>query len=145
MGHSFGAWGNGLEDLFSLLAILVLGAVGILALTALSRLTRKWDPKKANREARPLSVRAVRSQAMPPLTQPQLPQLSDFPPHTRFVILEWDIPLACIPDGERCKWVNWYGGKPRDFPVTELKVDNNWPANSFEEWLALISDSIAAR
>jgi hypothetical protein len=61
------------------------------------------------------------------------------------MIFEWDVPLAGIPEGGRCKWINWYGGKPRDYDVTRLKVDNNWPADSFEEWVALIRASIPPR
>ena len=75
--------------------------------------------------------------------RPGLPMQSDFPPGTTFVILDFDVPLACIPDGHRCRWVNWHGGKPRDYDVTRLKVDNNWPAGSFEEWVALVGASMA--
>jgi hypothetical protein len=77
--------------------------------------------------------------------RPHVPKLSEFPLGTRFVILEFDVPLACIPEGERCNWVNWYGGCPRAYDVTRLKVDNNWPADSFEEWTSLIRDSINRR
>ena len=73
---------------------------------------------------------------------PHVPQASDFPPGTRFVIKEFDVPLACIPAGAQCKWMNWYGGIPRAYDVTWLKVDNNWPAESFEEWASLITASI---
>lgn len=74
--------------------------------------------------------------------RPGLPRHSDFPPGTTFVILEFDVPLACIPDGGRCAWFNWHGGRPRPYDVTRLKVDNNWPAASFEEWTALIRASM---
>jgi hypothetical protein len=78
----------------------------------------------------------------PDSDHPRVPKLSDFPPGTRFVIKEFDVPLASIPAGDQCKWVNWYGGIPRPYDAIWLKVDNNWPAESFEEWIALISASI---
>jgi len=73
---------------------------------------------------------------------PHVPRPSDFPPGTSFVIKEFDVPLACIPSGDQCRWVNWYGGQPRPYDVQCLKVDNNWPAESFEEWALLIAASI---
>lgn len=70
---------------------------------------------------------------------PCLPKASDFPPGTVFIIREFDVPLVQIP-GQG--WFNWFGGKPRPYDVTALRVDNNWPADSFDEWLRLIKDSL---
>jgi hypothetical protein len=75
-------------------------------------------------------------------TKTRVPKKSEFPPGTRFVILEFNVPLAQIPRGERAEWVNWFGGAPRPYDVTWLKVDNNWAADSFEEWTALVEASI---
>lgn len=75
-----------------------------------------------------------------------IPQPSDFPPGTEFVIKEFDVPLARVPCGERgvrCEWFNWFGGTPRPYPVDGLKLGNNWPAASFDEWVALVKDSMA--
>jgi hypothetical protein len=68
-----------------------------------------------------------------------LPTISDFPPGTSFVIKEFDVPLAYVPGKG---WVNWYGGLPTPYDVRALKVDNNWPADSFEQWVAIVKDSI---
>lgn len=70
----------------------------------------------------------------------RIPQQSEFPAGTEFVIKEWAVPLAHIPG---LGWVNWFGGKPRPYDPQWLKVDNNWPAESFAEWVALIADSIS--
>ncbi len=72
----------------------------------------------------------------------RLPTVSDFPPGTEFMIKEFDVPLARLPNGT---WFNWYGGKPRQYDVRFLKVDNNWRADSFEEWVGLIEDSLPGR
>jgi hypothetical protein len=69
---------------------------------------------------------------------PALPKQTDFPPGTEFVIKEFDVPLVRSPDGH---WANWYGGSPRPYSVKNLKVDNNWPAESFGAWLAIVNDS----
>lgn len=69
----------------------------------------------------------------------RLPRMSDFPPGTAFVIKEFDVPLVQIP-GEG--WFNWFGGTPRPYNVSMLKVDNNWPAGSFEEWAGLVEASM---
>lgn len=69
-----------------------------------------------------------------------LPQYDDFPGGTRFVIKEFAVPLALVP-GEG--WVNWYGGGPYRYEG-ELRVDNNWDAESFAHWLAVLDDSIRA-
>ncbi len=67
----------------------------------------------------------------------QLPQYSDFPPGTEFVIKEFDVPLARVP-GQG--WLNWFGGAPRPYDESALRVDNNWPA-SFEEWIEIVKVS----
>ncbi len=68
-----------------------------------------------------------------------LPTATDFPPGTALVIKEWDVPLVHLPDNT---WMNWYGGKPRPYDASSLRVDNNCPAESFEEWLAIVRDSL---
>lgn len=70
---------------------------------------------------------------------PQAPKASDFPPGTQFLIKEFDVPLVCVP-GQG--WFNWFGGKPRPYDESFLKVDNNWPASSFEEWVGVVKDSL---
>lgn len=69
----------------------------------------------------------------------RLPKASDFPPGTSFVIKEFDVPLAFVPG---IGWFNWFGGVPKPYDVRALKVDNNWPADSFEQWVAIIEASI---
>ncbi|MEI6232592.1 MAG: hypothetical protein WCT04_06045 [Planctomycetota bacterium] len=73
---------------------------------------------------------------------PRIPTESDFPPGTQFMILEFDVPLARIPQGGHSNWFNWYGGVPQPYDVNRLRVDNNWPADSFEEWATLIANSL---
>lgn len=73
-----------------------------------------------------------------------IPSKKDFPAGTAFMIKEFDIPLARVPEGNLCKWFNWYGGKPRPYPIENLRPGNNWPASSFEEWAALVRDSVNA-
>jgi len=68
-----------------------------------------------------------------------LPEISDFPEDTVFVIKEFDVPLAWIP-GQG--WVNWFGGTPRPYDASFLRVDNNWPAGSFEEWVQVVAESL---
>jgi hypothetical protein len=70
----------------------------------------------------------------------QAPRASDFPPGTRFVIKEFDVPLAYVPGKG---WFNWFGGSPKPYDDTRLRVDNNWPAESFEEWVAVIRDTLS--
>ena len=70
----------------------------------------------------------------------QLPKRSDFPPRAEFVIKEFDVPLVQIP-GEG--WFNWFGGAPRPYDANSLRVDNNWPATSFEEWVGIVAASMA--
>lgn len=71
-----------------------------------------------------------------------LPEAADFPPGTEFMIKEFDVPLAHIPGRG---WFNWFGGAPRPYDVTFLKVDNNWAAGSFEEWRGIVAASVAPR
>ncbi len=71
--------------------------------------------------------------------KPALPTLADFAPGAEFVINEFDVPLVCLPDG---RWFNWFGGSPRSYSATSLKVDNNWPAGSFDAWLRVVAASL---
>lgn len=66
-----------------------------------------------------------------------LPRRSDFPADAEFHIKEFDIPLVYIPQQG---WFNWFGN-PRPYDVAGLKPGNNWPADSFEQWVALVEDS----
>jgi hypothetical protein len=70
----------------------------------------------------------------------RLPTRSDFPPGAEFVIKEFDVPLVQI-SGEG--WFNWFGGAPRPYDASSLRVDNNWPATSFEEWVGIVAASMA--
>ena len=72
----------------------------------------------------------------------QLPKRSDFPPGTEFVIKEFDVPLVFVPEKG---WFNWFGGTPKPYDVSFLRVDNNWPATSFEEWVGIVAESMAAK
>ena len=67
------------------------------------------------------------------------PKLSDFPEGTEFTIKEFDVPLVFIPHKG---WFNWWGGKPEAYDVEGLKPGNNWEADSFEQWLKIVEDSI---
>lgn len=69
----------------------------------------------------------------------QLPKITDFPPGTEFRIKEFNLPLAWLPNG---KWFNWFGGTPSLYDPKWLRVDNNWLADSFEEWLGVVEDSM---
>jgi hypothetical protein len=71
---------------------------------------------------------------------PGLPRKSDFPAGTDFVIKEFDVPLAHVPGRG---WENWHGGKPVPYDSKALRVDNNWPADSFEDWLELVQASLS--
>lgn len=75
-------------------------------------------------------------------SKPRVPKLSEFPTGTEFIVKEFDVPLARIPANGNCIWVNWYGGRPRPFDVTWLKVDNKWSVGSFESWAALVKASL---
>lgn len=68
-----------------------------------------------------------------------LPKATDFPPGTMFVIKESDVPLVQMPSGA---WFNWFGGNPRPYDVTALRVDNNGQADSFEEWIGIVAESL---
>jgi hypothetical protein len=70
------------------------------------------------------------------------PRVSDFPAGSVFVIKEFDVPLVQTPDGG-C--FNWFGGKPHPYSQTALRVDNNWRASSFEEWVAVVKESLEGR
>ena len=74
--------------------------------------------------------------------KPRVPKLSEFPAGTEFIVKEFDVPLARIPGDGHCIWVNWYGGRPRPFDVTWLKIDNNWSVDSFESWARLVKASL---
>lgn len=65
----------------------------------------------------------------------RLPVRSDFPDGARFVIKEFDVPLVHEPG---VGWFNWCTGKAQAYDAASLRVDNNWPAESFAEWVALI-------
>jgi hypothetical protein len=70
---------------------------------------------------------------------PRLPKRSNFPDGTEFVIKEFDVPLVLIPGRG---WFNWFGGTPRPYNPSSLRVDNNWPAESFEEWVGVVDASL---
>lgn len=63
---------------------------------------------------------------------------TDFPPGTCFYIKEYDVPLAQIP-GQG--WWNWFGGRARRYDPANLKPGNQWLAESFAEWLAVVEAS----
>jgi hypothetical protein len=69
----------------------------------------------------------------------QLPRSSDFPPGTEFVIKEFSVPLVRVPGRG---WCNWFGGTSRPYDASSLRVDNHWPAESFEEWLRVVEASL---
>ena len=70
----------------------------------------------------------------------QLPKRSDFPSEAECVVKEFDVPLVQIPGKG---WFNWFGGTPRPYNASSLRIDNNWPATSFDEWVAIVAASIA--
>lgn len=69
----------------------------------------------------------------------KLPKESDFPLGTEFIIKEFHVPLVRAPYGA---WFNWFGGKPQPYDPNSLRVDNNWPATSFEEWVGIVAVSM---
>ena len=69
----------------------------------------------------------------------QLPKRADFPSGAEFVIKEFSVPLVQVP-GEG--WFNWFGGVPRPYDASSLRVDNCWAAQSFEEWVGVIAESM---
>jgi hypothetical protein len=73
---------------------------------------------------------------------PWLPLRTDLPPGTEFVIKEFDVPLAWVPGRG---WFNWFGGTPRPYDAGYLRVDNNWPAESFEEWVGVVEASMQVK
>ena len=70
----------------------------------------------------------------------QLPKRSDFPREAEFVIKEFDVPLVRLPVAG---WFNWFGGAAQPYNAASLRVDNNWPAASFEEWVGIVAASMA--
>jgi len=72
----------------------------------------------------------------------KLPKESNFPKGTTFIIKEWDVPLIYIPQQG---YFNWYGGKATPYDDKWLKIDNNVNADSFEEWLNVLKNSIKVR
>jgi hypothetical protein len=69
----------------------------------------------------------------------KLPKKEDFSENDKFYIKEFDVPLVQVSDG---KWFNWFGGTPREYDVTCLKLGNNWAAESFEEWVGILKESL---
>ena len=78
--------------------------------------------------------------SLTPSNKSQLPKRSDFPSAAEFVIKEFDVPLVRFPGGE---WFNWFGGMGQPYDASSLRVDNNWPATSFEEWVGIVAASMA--
>jgi hypothetical protein len=70
---------------------------------------------------------------------PRVPQPSEFPIGTEFVIKELDVPLVWIP---KQGWFNWFGGEGRPYDPSALKPGNNWRAESFEAWAQVVADSV---
>ena len=66
----------------------------------------------------------------------KLPKRSELPPGAEFVIKEFDVPLVWIPDAG---WFNWFGGEPKPYNASSLRVDNNWPETTFEEWVEIVA------
>ena len=58
------------------------------------------------------------------------------------MIKEFDVPLVRVPGRG---WFNWFGGMPRPYDVSFLRVDNNWPAESFEEWAGVVAASLSGK
>lgn len=73
------------------------------------------------------------------MSKKRLPEISDFPEGTDFYIKEFNVPLVHTPSNE---WFNWFGGSPRKYDVSGLKQGNNWLAESFDEWLRVVDESI---
>lgn len=76
--------------------------------------------------------------------KPYVPAESDFVQGTEFLVFEFRCPLSKSPTGDSVSYVAWYGGLPSRLDPKYLKVDNNWPADSFESWAALVESSIKA-
>lgn len=75
-----------------------------------------------------------------PAAARRVPSEDEFPPGSSFHIKEFDVPLAHIP-GQG--WFNWFGGAPRAYDPTGLTPGNNWQAQDFKEWAALVEDSLS--
>ncbi|MCG7994116.1 MAG: hypothetical protein JAZ06_01685 [Candidatus Thiodiazotropha taylori] len=75
----------------------------------------------------------------------RIPRKKDFPEGARFYIKEFDKPLAMVPEEGSANWYNWFGGKSKRYDVSNLKQENNWEAESFNEWQQLIIKSIIDR
>ena len=73
------------------------------------------------------------------LFKTKLPKESDFPEGTEFYIKEFNVPLVHIPSKG---WFNWFGGSPREYDVKNLKPGNNWPAESFKEWVRIVDETL---
>jgi hypothetical protein len=56
-----------------------------------------------------------------------------------FVIKEFDVRLAQVPGRG---WLNWFGGTPHPYNPSSLRVDDNWRAESFEEWVGVVRESL---
>ena len=71
----------------------------------------------------------------------KLPIESDFSRSTEFYIYDWDIPLTkeTNNDGIGVQYFNWLDGTKKPFPIESLKIDNNWPAESFNQWVSNIN------
>jgi hypothetical protein len=69
----------------------------------------------------------------------RLPVRSDFPADAQFVIKEFDVPLV---HEAGIGWFNWYNGTAQAYDPAWLRADNNWPAESFGEWVALIKVTV---
>ena len=67
-----------------------------------------------------------------------LPKKADFPDGTEFYIKEFDVPHVRTPSNE---WFNWFGGKPRQYDVKNLKLENNRPAETLEVWVRIVGES----
>jgi len=94
--------------------------------------------------ARILLIRKARTTLTLLSADPRLPKASDFPPGTAFVINEFDVPLVSIPDSDNktVTWFNWYGGVPRVYDPSYLQQGNSWDADSFEEWVGIVKESL---
>ena len=68
----------------------------------------------------------------------KLPKIADSPEKTEFYIKECNAPLVHTPSNE---WFNWFGGKPREYDIKNLKIGNNLLAESFEEWVRIVDES----
>ena len=73
---------------------------------------------------------------------PRVPQPSEFPVGTEFVIKEFDVPLVWIP---KRGWFNWFGGRSQAYDANMLKPGNNWLAKSFDEWARVVTNSLQSQ